>query len=56
VSASELIEYALRDMREAGLQVLPSCSYVSDYIARNPEYLDLVPEGRRRAFGLSSGG
>lgn len=50
--AGELIEFALRDMREADLRVLPYCSYVSDYIARNPEYLELVPAERRRAFGL----
>lgn len=54
--AGELIEFALRDMREAGERVLPYCSYVSDYIARNPEHLDLVPEERRRSFGLSPGG
>lgn len=54
--AGELIEFALRDMRESGEQVLPYCSYVSDYIARNSEYLELVPEERRRAFGLKPGG
>ena len=53
--AGELIEFALRDMSEAGEQVLPYCSYVSDYIARNPEYLELVPEERRRTFGLRPG-
>lgn len=53
--AGELIEFALHDMREAELGVLPYCSYVSDYIARNPEYLELVPEERWRAFGLRSG-
>ena len=54
--AGELIEFALHDMRETGLRVLPYCSYVSDYIARNPEHLELVPEERRRAFGLRPGG
>ena len=54
--AGELIEFALRDMREAGFGVLPYCSYVSDYIARNPEFLELVPADRRQAFGLSSRG
>jgi uncharacterized protein len=53
--AGELIEFALRDMRKASLRVLPYCSYVSDYIARHPEHLELVPSERRRAFGLSSG-
>jgi uncharacterized protein len=54
--AGELVDFALRDIRESSSKVLPYCSYVSDYIARNPEYLELVPEERRRAFGLRPGG
>jgi uncharacterized protein len=50
--AGELIEFALRDAREAGAEVLPICSYVSDYISQHPEYLELVPAERRRGFGL----
>ncbi|HEV2790043.1 MAG TPA: GNAT family N-acetyltransferase [Solirubrobacterales bacterium] len=50
--AGELIEFALRDAREAGLEVLPVCSYVSEYIAQHPEHRELVPADRRRGFGL----
>jgi uncharacterized protein len=50
--AGELIEFALRDVREEGLQALPYCSFVSDYIAGHPEHAELVPGERRRQFGL----
>lgn len=50
--AAELIDFALRDAREAGLEVLPYCSYVHDYIAQHPEYRTLVPADRRDGFGL----
>ncbi|HEX2265875.1 MAG TPA: GNAT family N-acetyltransferase [Solirubrobacterales bacterium] len=53
--AGELVEFVLDDIRDSDLQVLPYCSYVSDYIARRPEYLELVPAERRRAFGLRPG-
>src|ERR1700749_132001 len=45
--AGKVIDRALRDAREEGLEVMPFCSYVSDYIGRNPEFLDLVPTERR---------
>jgi uncharacterized protein len=53
--AGKLIDRALRDAREEGLEVMPFCSYVSDYIRRNPEFLDLVPAERRAEFGLPTG-
>ena len=49
---SRLISFALNDARERGLEVLPFCPFVNDYMRRHPEYVDLVPEGRRQAFGL----
>jgi predicted GNAT family acetyltransferase len=39
-------------MRRRGLRVLPFCPFVRSYIARHSEYLDLVPEKQRAAFGL----
>jgi uncharacterized protein len=51
--AGKLIDRALRDARDEGLEVMPFCSFVSDYIGRNPEFLDLVPAERRAEFGLS---
>jgi uncharacterized protein len=50
--AAELIEFALRDAREAELDVLPYCWYVRDHIAGHPEYMELVPAESRAEFGL----
>jgi predicted GNAT family acetyltransferase len=51
--AGKVIDRALRDARDEELEVMPFCSYVSHYIGRNPEFLDLVPAERRADFGLS---
>jgi uncharacterized protein len=47
-----LIAFALDDARSRDLAVLPFCPFVKAYIQRHPEYLELVPEGRRGDFGL----
>jgi uncharacterized protein len=49
---SQLISFALNDARERELAVLPFCPFVNDYIQRHRQYVDLVPEGRRKEFGL----
>jgi predicted GNAT family acetyltransferase len=49
-----LIRAALDRAREEGLEVLPVCPFVREYIERHPDQLDLVPEGRRAEFGLDS--
>lgn len=49
---SQLISFALNDARERELAVLPFCPFVNDYIQRHRQYVDLVPEGRRKDFGL----
>ena len=48
----ELISFALDDARERGLEVLPFCTFVSGYIERHEDYLDLVPAAFRDRFGL----
>ncbi len=51
--ASELIRGGLDWARAEGLAVLPFCPFVSGYIGKHPdEYLDLVPEDRRKDFDL----
>lgn len=40
--AGRLAEAALRRAREDGLRVIPSCSYIGDYLARNPEHQELA--------------
>jgi len=38
--------------RGENLAVLPYCPFIKSWIAKHPEYADLVPEDRRAAFGL----
>jgi predicted GNAT family acetyltransferase len=49
---SRLASFALDDARRRGLAVLPFCPFVSSYIQRHPEYVELVPAARRAGFGL----
>ncbi len=53
--AGELIGFALEEAKQAGLEVLPFCSFVSAYIREHPELSELVPAERRAEFGLSAG-
>lgn len=41
--ASTLIRHALDDARGKGLAVHPHCPFVQGYLAKRPEYQDLVP-------------
>lgn len=50
--AGKLARFALDTARQEHLEVLPSCPYVRGWIAKHPDYLDLVPEDRRAEFGL----
>lgn len=47
-----LAKAALEDARARGLAVLPFCPFVNGYIARHPEFVDLVPAEHRERFGL----
>lgn len=40
--AEALVQAALAESRAAGLKVVPACSYVARFIARNREWQDLV--------------
>jgi len=51
---SELARGALDATRAAGREVLPFCPFIRGYIEHHPEYLDLVPAGRRGEFRLAS--
>jgi uncharacterized protein len=46
-----LVGRALDQVRANGGRVLPLCSFVVDYVARHPEYRDLVAYGRSDAGG-----
>ena len=49
---STLVRAALDTARERGLAVRPECPFVRSYIARHPDYVDLVPEDERERFAL----
>lgn len=48
----DLVAAVLDHMRGGGVAVLPFCPFVNAHIARNREYVDLVPEALRPDFGL----
>lgn len=50
--AGKLIGYALDDVREQELAVLPYCPFVRSFIAKHTEYTDLVPASKRAEFEL----
>ncbi|MEO8814250.1 MAG: GNAT family N-acetyltransferase [Mycobacterium sp.] len=39
---STLIAAALDDTRSAGKRIVPTCSFVEAYVAKHPEYADVV--------------
>jgi predicted GNAT family acetyltransferase len=50
---SRLVSSALDDARERGLEVMPFCPFVNEFIGRHRNaYVELVPESYRRQFGL----
>ena len=39
---AQLISYALEDVRQRGLRVVPKCPFVRQFIEEHPEYADLL--------------
>jgi predicted GNAT family acetyltransferase len=50
--AGRLIRSSLEAARERHLGVLPYCPVVRRWITEHPEYVELVPAGRRPEFDL----
>ena len=50
--AGRMIDRALRDARQEGLEVIPFCWFVAEHIGAHPEFVELVPADRRAEFGL----
>ena len=50
--AKILVRAALDQTRAISRPVLPYCKVVRGFIAKHPDYLDLVPADRREEFGL----
>ena len=51
--ASSLVRSALDETRKMGRLVLPYCPYVREWIAKHPDYIDLVPADKRPEFGFA---
>lgn len=44
-AAAELVRGALQYSKENKLTVVPSCSYVANYVNKNPEWREVLSEG-----------
>lgn len=49
---SRLAGFALGEVRKRGLQAIPACTFMSGYIRKHHEYLDLVTPDNQRAYQL----
>jgi predicted GNAT family acetyltransferase len=49
---SQLARAALDQARADGLGVLPFCPFFNGWIAKHPDYIDLVPSDMRKEFDL----
>lgn len=45
--ATALVRFALDDVRDRGLKVLPLCPFVAAFVREHPAYQDLVPDAFR---------
>ena len=50
--AGQLARKSLDDARASGLTVLPFCPFYRGWIAKHPDYIELVPQARRAEFDL----
>lgn len=50
--AGKVVAAALSDTEEAGLAIIPACSYVHKYVVKHPEHLAHVPAATRTAMDL----
>lgn len=50
--AKQLVEQLLANIRDEGLDLLPFCPFVSGYLRKHPEWLELVPANARAKFDL----
>lgn len=51
--AGKLAKGSLDEVRERGLSVRPYCPFYKGWIAKHPDYVDLVPADQRAKFELA---
>jgi len=47
---SALVRQVLDGIKGRGSQMIPTCPFVTEYVRRHPEYVDLVVEAKRAQF------
>lgn len=47
-----MVRHAMAYAREKGMKVIPVCAFFAGYIAKHPEFHDLVHPDYRKALGL----
>jgi len=52
--ATTLVRTVLDRMRDEDCPIVPKCAVVRGFIAKHPEYVELVPEERRAEFGFEA--
>ncbi|MCX4751141.1 N-acetyltransferase [Kitasatospora sp. NBC_01287] len=50
--AGTLARAALDAARQQGVDALPYCPFFRGWLAKHPDYVDLVPQDQRTRFGL----
>lgn len=50
--SSQLIRFALEDVRAMGTRAIPVCQFVAGFLRKHPEFQDLVSPESRRAFHI----
>jgi uncharacterized protein len=49
---SQLVKFALEDIKASGSGLVPMCPFVAAYVQRHREYSDLVKPEHRAMYGL----
>ena len=47
-----MVREGMRMARERGMKVIPTCTFFAGYIARHPEFHDLVHPDYRKSLGI----
>ena len=48
---SQLVRGVLEDLRAKGVTAFPTCPFASGFVARHPEYADVIDPSLRGQFG-----
>ena len=49
---SQLVRFALEDIKSSGASLVPVCPFIATYVQRHREYAELVAPAQRAQYGL----